>query len=280
MMPTTTQPAHLPLRTTAYDMGGHTSSAPPTPSPFNLLRASGATLAPGQQQMLTLNTGDGPIEVPLDVQAASKMADDRRKRNAGASARFRQRRKEKEREASQTIARLEQRIRDVAEERDHYRQERDHFQRLVLATPGHPPLGRRPSSPVRRRSVHSNGESSGSGGGGGGESSSAVASGEPSSQQRRGSAYAGPSYSLPLPPPPPQPQGPLGAPSAAAAASHGPVPMGFGLPSVSPHDRRPSAPASSGRGGAGQGEHPTADTYDPYASERYDRDWYIHRNPR
>ena len=79
----------------------------------------------GNYRMLTLSTQQGPIQLPVDVQAASRHADEKRKRNAGASARFRQRRKEKEKEATSTIQRLEQQLRDASEDVDFYRNERD-----------------------------------------------------------------------------------------------------------------------------------------------------------
>lgn len=65
------------------------------------------------------------MQIPVEVQAASKVADEKRKRNAGASARFRARRKEKEREASMSISRLEQQVRDAIDRADFYRTERD-----------------------------------------------------------------------------------------------------------------------------------------------------------
>ena len=100
---------------------------------------------------MTIDTNDGPVQVPVDVQVASRVADEKRKRNEGASARFRQRRKEKEKEASQTIARLEERVRDLIEERDYFRREREYFRDAVhkcgscLKT-----LIARPSSPKSR----------------------------------------------------------------------------------------------------------------------------------
>ena len=119
--PPTGAPSHLP------------NGSPVSASSSATYRSPGGALAQSSYQLLTLDTDQGPIQVPVDVQAASKMADDKRKRNAGASARFRQRRKEKEREASQTIAKLEQQIRDITEEREFYRQERDHFRRVAAA---------------------------------------------------------------------------------------------------------------------------------------------------
>lgn len=96
---------------------------------------------------MTLDTDQGPIQVPVDVQAASKVADEKRKRNATASHRFRQRRKEKERETSQNIAKLEHQLRDLVEEREYYRLERDYFRNLAKSGPGQAPIAPRPTSP-------------------------------------------------------------------------------------------------------------------------------------
>lgn len=82
-------------------------------------------------QFMTLTTDQGLIQIPVDVQAASKMADKKRKRNAGASARFRQRRKEKEQKSSQTIAELESRVRQLCQEMEYYRAERNYFRGIV-----------------------------------------------------------------------------------------------------------------------------------------------------
>lgn len=108
-----------------------------------------STTAQSQYQIMTLETEQGPIQVPVDVQAASKVADEKRKRNATASHRFRQRRKEKERETSENIAKLEAQIREMTEEKDHYQKERDFFQDFVLRH--RIPLPPRPPSPRRKR---------------------------------------------------------------------------------------------------------------------------------
>lgn len=102
-------------------------------------------------QMMTLDTDQGPIQVPVDVQAASKVADEKRKRNATASHRFRQRRKEKERETSQNIAKLEHQLREVAEEREYYRLERDYFRSLAKTNSGQAHIAPRPPSPRHLR---------------------------------------------------------------------------------------------------------------------------------
>ena len=115
------------------------------------------TVGQSTYQLMTLDTDQGPIQVPVDVQAASKMADEKRKRNAGASARFRQRRKEKEREASTTITKLETRIRDLSEERDYYRVERDYFRGIVYSTSAQALVVPRVPSPRLRKSAQSSG---------------------------------------------------------------------------------------------------------------------------
>lgn len=94
-------------------------------------------------QFLTITTSQGIYNVPVDVHQASRLADEKRARNAGASARFRQRRKEKEKEASTTIEKMQQqtrdqerRIREVESEREFYRSERDRLRDVLFRTPG------------------------------------------------------------------------------------------------------------------------------------------------
>ncbi len=99
--------------------------------------------------MMILETEQGPIRVPLDVQAASKVADEKRKRNATASYRFRQRRKDKEQETSNIISKLEAQVREMTEEKIYYQQERDFLQDVVLRN--RIPIPPRPLSPRRRR---------------------------------------------------------------------------------------------------------------------------------
>lgn len=103
-------------------------------------------------QIMTIKSQQGHnVQIPVDVQAASKVADEKRKRNAGASARFRARRKEKEREASTTISRLEQQIRDAVDRAEFYRSERDFFRSIVHQQSGTERHYHRPQSPVLRR---------------------------------------------------------------------------------------------------------------------------------
>ncbi|KAL3420980.1 hypothetical protein PVAG01_07425 [Phlyctema vagabunda] len=115
-------------------------------------------------QVLTITTSQGLYHVPVDVHQASRLADEKRARNAGASARFRQRRKEKEREASTNIEKLQQaqrdlerRLREVEQERDFYRNERDRFRDAVFRTPGMRDMAlQAPPSPRAVRSGSSN----------------------------------------------------------------------------------------------------------------------------
>ena len=102
-------------------------------------------------QLMTISSGQGPVQVPVEVQAASRMADEKRKRNAGASARFRARRKEKEREASTRIQALETQIREAAVELDWYRKERDELVSIMRTLPGGERFLAREKSPKTRR---------------------------------------------------------------------------------------------------------------------------------
>lgn len=103
-------------------------------------------------QLMTIKSQQGHnVQIPVDVQAASKVADEKRRRNAGASARFRARRKEKEREASMSISRLEQQLRDAVEDAEFYRGERDYFKSIVYQQPRPERHYARPPSPRLRR---------------------------------------------------------------------------------------------------------------------------------
>lgn len=117
-------------------------------------RNSMIPMAPSSQssiQLMTIKSQHGQVQIPVDVQAASKVADEKRRRNAGASARFRARRKEKEREASMSISRLEQQLRDAIEDAEFYRRERDYFKAVVFQQPQPERHYGRPSSPRLRR---------------------------------------------------------------------------------------------------------------------------------
>ena len=104
-----------------------------------------------QYPTMTLKTENGPLQVPIDVQAGSKVADEKRKRNATASHRFRQRRKEKEQTTSQNISKLEQQIWETMEEREFYRKERDYYRDIATHAPGGAQLLPRPLSPWQKR---------------------------------------------------------------------------------------------------------------------------------
>ena len=138
--------------------GSMGSSAPTDFEPKAAFGPVSSSMGHGTLQLMTLDTEQGPIQVPVDVTAASKVADEKRKRNATASHRFRQRRKEKERETSQNIAKLEHQIRELAEERDYYRLERDYFRTFSLSESGQAHYPPRPPSPRQVRLAHLNGE--------------------------------------------------------------------------------------------------------------------------
>lgn len=138
--------------------GSAGSSVPPNLESKETFNRVANSMGHNTLQMMTLDTEQGPIQVPVDVTAASKVADEKRKRNATASHRFRQRRKEKERETSQNIAKLEHQIRELAEERDYYRLERDFFRSVTSGDQRPARLPPRPPSPRQVRLAQLNGE--------------------------------------------------------------------------------------------------------------------------
>ncbi|KAH8590458.1 hypothetical protein B0O99DRAFT_470567, partial [Bisporella sp. PMI_857] len=143
------RPSFAPSMQQAQGAGGpqfQTSSASGTEGPYSAPPSSVSVTTSAKHsrrgtdpsQFMTITTSQGVFSVPIDVHQASRLADEKRARNAGASARFRQRRKEKEKEASTTIEKmqqqnreLERRIREAESERDFYREERDRFRDVL-----------------------------------------------------------------------------------------------------------------------------------------------------
>lgn len=142
-------------------------SNPPAPAEGERSMIPMQQSAQNSIQIMTFKSQGGHhVQIPVDVQAASKVADEKRKRNAGASARFRQRRKEKEQQASASISRLEQQLREAVEDAEYYRGERDYFKAvLTQQQPGADQHYARPPSPRLHRR-HSTAPSSNTGGGG------------------------------------------------------------------------------------------------------------------
>jgi len=154
-----TEPAHTPFieftgqpqssLSNPFPSSGHASVFSQTTFDPNVFEVpSSSSTAQSQYRMMMLDTAQGPIQVPVDVQASSRVAKEKRKRNATASHKFRQRRKEREQEVSGHISRLEAHIRMMAEEVDYYRQERDYFRNVALSNCI--PIQPRPLSPRRR----------------------------------------------------------------------------------------------------------------------------------
>ncbi len=235
-----------------YRTQSETQEAPPLQMASERSFGSAApSLGQSNYQLMTLDTDQGPIQVPVDTQAASKMADEKRKRNAGASARFRQRRKEKEREAGHTIGKLEQQVRDLTEDTDYYRRERDYYRHMFYSAPGHVNLAPRPPSPRLRRVRRLSSEEAPSNTTQWQEEGARAESER--NTRRRISSYS-PAYSLP-------PPSTIVAP--ANPSSYGPPPM-----FVRPHDT-PRTMITS-RGGP-QTAIPRGAPYDPYSQSRHDR---------
>lgn len=273
-----TPPVPLP------NMGGHPSSSagyfPPTYTVTGGVLAGGyppseahakeafsprtTSLGPNTYHLMTLNTEQGPIQVPVDVQAASKVADEKRKRNATASHRFRQRRKEKERETSQNIAKLEHQVRELAEEKEFYRMERDFFRSVVKTAPGQPQIGPRPTSPRLLR-LAPQGAAPGVYPNPPWPPAADESSRTARNTRRRTSSYV-PPQGLAPPPPANVPPLPTGPPTGLA-----PAPTGRHIP---------MAPSSSGTGDAGNRTRlpgpvhmTTGGPYDPSAASGYENPW-------
>ncbi|KAK3934153.1 hypothetical protein QBC46DRAFT_87538 [Diplogelasinospora grovesii] len=103
----------------------------------------------GHQHVLTITPTHGEeIFVPVDVHQASKQADEKRLRNAGASARFRLRKKQREEESKAELQKLENQNRDLERtihelqnrnkeleaEREFYRNDRNRLREIVART--------------------------------------------------------------------------------------------------------------------------------------------------
>lgn len=266
----------------AASSGPGTSSAPPGMTGQDRQRPYGIPISSsGSQnvyQMMTLETTSGTVQLPVDVQAASRVADEKRRRNAGASARFRQRRKEKEREASTTISKLDQQIKEAVEDAEFYKRERDYLAGVVLQVPGGERHFPRPPSPRHRRPSAALSGPSGSGSG----YISAQEQGGRSPEQGRNVRRRTSTFSLPPPPPQMAAPGPplqpgYGPPGYAPPMQQQPPP---GQPVQSPIGRV-ALPGSSAYSHAHTVQQqqppqlmqasPQIAPYNPYAPDRYDR---------
>ena len=132
-----------------------TSTGPTSPETQRTLADLTASSANGEvtYQMMILDAENNPIQIPVHIHATSKVANEKRKRNATASHRFRQRRKEEEHRNSQTIAQLEQQIRQLEDEKEYFRKERDYFREITFRNPGPARLLPQPISPLLHASL-------------------------------------------------------------------------------------------------------------------------------
>lgn len=127
---------------------------------FSGISHQGFTISDGQP-ILSINPEGGErMLIPVNTDHASKAADEKRQRNAGASARFRQRKKDKDEAKDVTLRRmegqnreLERRNRDLEAELDRMRADRNRLRDIVAQTPGISDLAYQgPPSPAPRRS--------------------------------------------------------------------------------------------------------------------------------
>lgn len=119
----------------------------------------GPGLSEEHSTLMFATPGGEPVEFVVDTTNASRHADEKRLRNAGASARFRQRKKDKDHQKDSAIEKLEaqnreleRRIRDLESERERYRVDRDRLRDVVHRTPSISDLAYQgPRSPPLRR---------------------------------------------------------------------------------------------------------------------------------
>lgn len=262
---------------------GPYSAAPQTQGSSSLQSSSTGssrqTSASEPIQVLTITTSQGLYHVPVDVHQASRLADEKRARNAGASARFRQRRKEKEREASTNIEKLQQqtrdlerKVKDLEQERDFYRQERDRFRDVIFRNPEMRHLATQaPPSPQTMRSGSFQGPMMQMGGpppphppplGFGAET------GPERAPRRRRTDTQGDFTSLPFAALPPNttlpPVQPAGYPPAHSQGAPNLPPLRIENPNV-PHPASSNAPPTTSAG--------PPPPFDPYSRGPYERGW-------
>jgi hypothetical protein len=103
----------------------------------------GGAISDEPSTMMFAAPGGEAIPVLIDRTNGSRQADERRLRNAGASARFRQRKKDKDMHRDTMIQKLqsenrelEKRIRELENESEGYRTDRDRLREVVRRTPG------------------------------------------------------------------------------------------------------------------------------------------------
>jgi myosin heavy subunit len=87
------------------------------PSPMQHVDSSlqFSSTATSKDEVITIDTPQGPRQLPADIHTASRVTDAKRARNAGASARFRSRRKANQEESSRKIEELENQTRELGE---------------------------------------------------------------------------------------------------------------------------------------------------------------------
>ena len=137
--------------------GSRTGFTPSNRTGLTPIAARESLARPEGHEYVSIQTEHGPVSILADVKAASKFADEKRKRNAGASARFRARRKEREQASTKEATDLRQTMDSLAEEVDFYRRERDYFASVVFYGPERDRHFPRPPSPRRRQGSQSSG---------------------------------------------------------------------------------------------------------------------------
>lgn len=100
------------------------------------------------QSDYSLQTPNGLIQIPVDLESGSKESDEKRKRNKIASAKFRKRRKVREAVTEEKVRELEKEVYELKETCELYRKERDYYYNYWIHSGVDPRIGglRTPSS--------------------------------------------------------------------------------------------------------------------------------------
>ncbi|KAI9753309.1 MAG: hypothetical protein M4579_005228 [Chaenotheca gracillima] len=133
--PPDSQVAHIPIPESRWRLASPSSSFNnQSQIPLDSQPISRSASTPDLVRLPSLNQGP----TLLNVKRLKLHADERRKRNAEASSRFRARRKDREQELAHEVQKLQGTVRELRNDLDFYREERDHFRRVFSACTGHP----------------------------------------------------------------------------------------------------------------------------------------------
>lgn len=96
-----------------------------------------------------------PSQTVVLPRRSTLTAQDKRQRNSEACARWRVKRRERQKETDNIVPRLQNKIKELEEEVNHHKRERDYFRPLALATPEKSEVSTRVQAPLAASSSES-----------------------------------------------------------------------------------------------------------------------------